>query len=72
MCDLYRPWIQWLFVAGVALTGNYYMMDVINDVGHLRLNLIGLLVLRTVVFNVWGTDIVLQVPLDSVNPAERE
>jgi hypothetical protein len=59
-------------VAGVALTGNYYMMDVINDVGHLRLNLIGLLVLRTVVFNVWGTNIVLQVPLDSVNPAERE
>jgi hypothetical protein len=59
-------------VVGVALNGNFYMMDIINDVGHPRLNLIGLLVLRTVVFNAWGTDIVLLVPQDSFNFAERE
>jgi hypothetical protein len=36
MCELYEPWIQWLFVVGVALTGSHYRMDIISGIGHPR------------------------------------
>jgi hypothetical protein len=55
----------------------HYRTDVISGVGHPGLNSVVSLVLRTVCFvryvsyNCWGTDIVLQVPRDSVNPAEK-
>jgi hypothetical protein len=50
----------------------HYRMDVINGVHHSGLNLIVPLVLRTVCFvQLLGIGIVLQVPWDNVNPAEK-
>ena len=42
---LYRSWIQWLFMAGRALTGNHYKKDIISSVGYPRSNSIVQLVL---------------------------
>ena len=58
-------------MAGVALTGGHYKMDVISGVGHPRLDSVVPLVLRTAVCNGQGTDIVLQIPRDSVNPTKK-
>jgi hypothetical protein len=68
---LYGPWIQWLFVAGVALNDGYYRTDIISGMGHLRLDLIMPLVLCMVACNGWGTRIVLQVPRDSASLVEK-
>jgi hypothetical protein len=71
MCELYGPWIQWLFVAGVALKGSHHKTDIISGVGHPRSDSVMLLVLYMVACNGWGTDIVLLVLRDSANPAEN-
>jgi hypothetical protein len=49
----------------------YYRTNIISGVGHLRSDLVVLLVLCTITCNGWGTDIVLQIPWDSTNPAEK-
>jgi hypothetical protein len=71
MCELYGPWIQWLFAACTALTGYYYRTDIISGVGHPRSDSVVPLVLCMVGCNGWGTGIVLQVPRDSANPVEK-
>jgi hypothetical protein len=48
---LYGPWIQWLFVAGVALMGSNYRIDIISSVGHSMSDPIMPLVLCTIVCN---------------------
>ena len=55
------------FMAGAALTDNRYKTDIISGVGHLRLDSIVPLVLCMVVYNIWGTGVVLQVHRDSTN-----
>jgi hypothetical protein len=72
MCVLYMPWIQWLFVAGTALMGGHYRMDIISNVGHPRSNSVVLLALCMVTYNGWGIGIVLQIPRDNANPTENE
>jgi hypothetical protein len=59
MFELYGPWIRWLFVAGAALTGGHYKMNVISGVGHPRLDLVVPLVLCTVACDGLDTGIVL-------------
>jgi hypothetical protein len=59
------------FVADVALTGDHYRTDIISGVGHMRLDSVMPLVLCTVVYNIQGIDVVLQVPRDSANPVEN-
>ena len=59
------------FMANVALMGGHYKMDIISNVGHLRLDSVMPLVLCMVVCNIQGTGVVLQVPHDSVNPAKN-
>jgi hypothetical protein len=71
MCDLYGPWIQWLFMANTALMGRSLQDICLSDMGHPRLDSIMLLVLRTVVCNGWGTGIVPQVSQESANPIEN-
>jgi hypothetical protein len=56
---LYGPWIQWLFVASIALKGDHYKTDINSGVGHRRSDSVMPLILCTVVCNGWGTDIVL-------------
>ena len=51
-----------MFVAGVALKGGHYRTDVISGVGHPNSDSVVPLVLCMVVYNGWGTGIVLQVP----------
>jgi hypothetical protein len=47
---------------------SHYRTDIISGVGHLRSDSFVLLMLYMVaMYNGWGTGIVLQVPLDSVN-----
>jgi hypothetical protein len=41
------------------LIGGHYRTNIISDVGHLRSDLVMLLLLCTVACNGWGTDIVL-------------
>ena len=72
MCKLYGPWIQWLFVADAALTGDHYRTDIISGMGYLGLNSVVPLVLCTLACNGWDIDIVLQIPHDSANFAENE
>jgi hypothetical protein len=51
--------------------GGHYRTNIINRVGHLRLDLVVLLVLYIVAYNIWGTGVVLQVPRDNTNLAEN-
>jgi hypothetical protein len=60
-----------LFIAGVALTGGHYRMNVIRGVGHPRSDSVVPLVLRMVASNDWGTSIVLQVLRDNANPVKK-
>jgi hypothetical protein len=60
------------FMTGTALTSNHYRTNIFSNVGQPRLNSIVLLVLCTVVYNIRGTGVVLQVPWDRANPAEKE
>jgi hypothetical protein len=50
---------------------DHYRTDIISGVGHLRLDSVVPLVLCMVVCNRWGIGIVLQIPQDSVNLAEK-
>jgi hypothetical protein len=59
------------FVTAAALIGGHYKIDIINGVGHLRLNLVMPLVLCMTADNIRGTSVVLQVPWDNVNPDEK-
>jgi hypothetical protein len=59
------------FMAGTVLTGSHYRMDNISSVGHPRSDLIVLLILCMVTYNIQGTSVLLQVPRDSVNPTEK-
>ena len=56
------------FMASIALVGGHYKIDIINGVGHLRSNLVVLLVLCTIAYNIRGTSVVLQVHQNIVNP----
>ena len=49
----------------------HYRMDIISGVGHPKSNLAMPLVLCMIACNGWGTDIVLQVPRDSTNLAQK-
>jgi hypothetical protein len=59
VCVTYAPWIQWLFCAGATLTGSHYRTYIISGVGHLRSDSFMPLVLWMVVYNIWGTCVVL-------------
>jgi hypothetical protein len=50
---------------------DHYRIDIISDVCHSRSDSVVQLVLCTVACNSWGIGIVLQVPRDSANPAEK-
>jgi hypothetical protein len=56
------------FMASAALTDGHYRTYIISNVGHPRLDSIVPLVLCTIVYNIWGTDVVLWVHRDSINP----
>jgi hypothetical protein len=51
---------------------DHYRTDIINGVGYSRSDSVVLLVLCTVACNGWSTNIVLQVPRDCTNLAEKE
>ena len=73
LCVLYRGFGFTGFMTKVqpfSIDG-HYRTDVINGVGHPRSDSVVLLVLRTIVYNGWGISIVLRVPRDSANPAEK-
>jgi hypothetical protein len=53
------------FVTGAALMDSHYRTNIIRGVGHLRSNSIVSLVLCIVAYNIWGTCVVLEIPLDS-------
>ena len=59
------------FVAGTTLVGDHYRVDIINVMGHSRSDSVMPLVLCMVAYNIRGTVVVLQVPRDSVNLAEK-
>jgi hypothetical protein len=59
--------VLWL----AALTGGYYRIDIISGVGHLMSNSVMPLVFCTIAYNIWDSDVVLQVPWDSTNLAEE-
>jgi hypothetical protein len=50
---------------------DHYRTDIISCVGHLRSESVVALVLCMVACNGWGTGIVLYVPWDNTNPAEK-
>jgi hypothetical protein len=58
-------------VVDAALLGGYYRTNIISGVGHPRSNSVVPLVLCMIACNGWGTDIELQVSLDSANPTEN-
>jgi hypothetical protein len=60
------------FVTGTALTGDHYRTNIINDMGHPRLDPVVPLVLCIVAYNIRSTGVVLLVPWDSANPTENE
>jgi hypothetical protein len=49
----------------------HYRVDIISGVGHPRLDVVVLLVLYTVAYNIRGTSVVLQIHRDSDNPTEN-
>ena len=59
------------FMANVALTGGQDRTDIISGVGHPRSDSVMLLVLCMVTYKIRGTDVVLQIPRDSANPARN-
>ena len=59
------------FIAGAALMGGDYRMDIISGVIHPRSNSVVSLVSCMVEYNIRGTSIVLQVPRDSTNLARK-
>jgi hypothetical protein len=59
------------FVAGVALTGGHYKMDIISGVGHSRPDSVVPLVLCIAVYDIRGIGVILQVSWDSINPAGK-
>jgi hypothetical protein len=59
------------FMSDATLTSSHYKTDIISGVGYLRSNSIVMLVLYTVVYNIQGTGVVLQVHRDSANLAKK-
>ena len=59
------------FMADTTLMGDHYRTNIISGVDHPMSNSIVPLVLCTVVYNIRGTGIVLQVPRDSANHARN-
>jgi hypothetical protein len=59
------------FMTGTALMGGHYRMYIISGMGHLKLNLVVLLMLWTIAYNIWDTGVALQVFRDSVNLDEK-
>jgi hypothetical protein len=60
------------FMTSAALTGSDYRVDIISCVGYSMSDLVVLLVLCTVVYNIRSIDVVLQVPQDNTNPTGNE
>jgi hypothetical protein len=58
-------------VAGAAITGGHYRINIISGVGHSRSDSIIPLGLYMVAYDIRGTGIILQVPQDNTNPAEK-
>ena len=59
------------FMVDAALMSGHYKTDIISGVGHPRSNSVVLLVLCMIMYNIWGTGVVLQVPWDSANPTRK-
>jgi hypothetical protein len=55
VCVICGPWIQWLFMANIALVGGHYGTNIISSVGHPRSDSAMLLMLCTVMYNIQGT-----------------
>ena len=58
-------------MAGVALTGGHYITNIISSVGQPRLDSVVPLVICTVVYNIQGTSVVLQVLRNNDNPVGK-
>ena len=58
-------------MAGAALKGGHYKMNIISGVDNLSSDSVVLLMLCTIACNGWSIDIVLQVPQDSVIPIDK-
>ena len=72
MCECYMDLgSNGCFMAGAALTGGHYRTNIISSVDYLRSDSIVLLVLCMATYNIWGTDVVLQVSWDNANPAKN-
>ena len=69
---LYGPWIQRLFVASATLKNGHYRTDIISSMGHPRSDSVMLLMLCAVAYNGRGIGIVLRVPRDNANLAEKK
>jgi hypothetical protein len=59
------------FMAGAALTGGHYRMDIISGGGQLRSDSDMSLLFCMVAYNIRGISVVSQVPRDSVNPVGK-
>jgi hypothetical protein len=54
-----------------TLTGSDYRVDIISGIGYPKSDLIVLLVLCMVAYNIWSIGVVLQVPQDGTNLARN-
>ena len=59
------------FMTGTALMGGHYRTDIISDVGYPMSDSVVLLMICMIVYNTWGTDVVLLVHQDYANPARK-
>jgi hypothetical protein len=57
------------FMVNTALMGDHYRTNIISGLHHLRSDLVVLLILCLVAYNIQGIGVVLQVPRDSANLA---
>jgi hypothetical protein len=55
-----------------SLMNGHYRTYIISSVGHPRLDSVMPLMLYTVVYNIWGTSVVLQISQNSNNSTENE
>jgi hypothetical protein len=55
------------FMISATLTGSDYRVDIISGIGYPRSDLVVLLVLCMVAYNIWMIGVVLQVPQDGTN-----
>jgi hypothetical protein len=54
------------------VTDGHHRTYIISGVGHPRSDLVVLLMICSVAYNIRGTDVVLHVPRDSANSTENE